>query len=753
MNLKILFLILLSFLTLNVWSKFDKNSYRYMIHKSNEAITIDGNLNEAVWQQTTPITGFFQHYPKDDVPADVSTEVRICYDDRFLYIAATCFEENSHPVIQTLRRDDLNKFVLSDGFSFVIDPINNDKNGYFFGVNAAGSQVDGALSQIGGQPQTDVNWDNVWFSEVKQNNNGYTCEIAIPFSSLKYNPENKRWGINFTRNDMKRSLYYVWTEFPVNFDGSDLCYNGEIEFAEGVPTKHDGKFEFFPAISSKGIKDAENKKLPEYNIQGGVDAKMDIGSSLNLNLSVYPDFSTVQVDQQYIDFYRFEYYVPEQRIFFLENNDLFSNYGTNENYLTPAYAYKIKPFYTRRIGIKDWEYFPMYYGARLSGNLSEKLRLGLMNVQTESYKGDPSQNYSVATFQQSVFQNSSLRGLFINRQSSGLFNNQSAEKNENGMPDYNRNAGLEFDYITKDNKWSVLTKYHHSFNPQKYTNSNYYSAGVIYNSNKLRMQNIVNHVDDNYIADAGYVPRLYQKDALRDTTLRVGYTQIMNNILYQLPSNDKISFQSPYSNIVVYLQPGNKINEIQQELGYYIQFSNKSILFSGFQYNHLNLLFPFDVLKNDRPLPAGNYDYLNVNANWSSDPKKKFNYGFYGDYGKFYSGNKLFLEARGEFRVQPWGTFQLTYDFCKLDFPNQFGSANFHLVTGKTEIGMSRKMIWTTLLQYNTQNSNININSMFQWRYRPMSDFYVVFKNDLDTNFYKEKKLQIVLKLTYWFRV
>jgi len=754
MRFTILLFLFLVFVAAKGWSQFDKNNYRYVIHKTGEPIIVDGSLNEAVWQHIQPITGFFQHYPKDNVPADANTEVRICYDDRFLYVAATCMEDNSHPVIQTLKRDDITKFYISDGFSVVIDPVNNDKSGYFFDVNVAGSQVDGAVSQSGGQPQTDVNWDNVWFSEVKQNANGYTCELAIPFSSMKFNPENRYWGINFTRNDMKRSMYYLWTRFPVNFDGSDLCYNGEIEFADGVPQQRDGKFEFFPAISGKVIKDNENNKNTEYKLQGGVDAKMAISSSLNLNLSVYPDFSTVQVDQQYIDFYRFEYYVPEQRIFFLENNDLFSNFGTNENPLTPGYAYKIKPFYTRRIAIKDWEYFPMYYGARLSGNLSEKLRIGVMNVQTESYDGDPSQNYSVATFQRSVLQNSSVRGLFINRQAVGLFdNNQSLETGKKEGQDYNRDAGLEFDYITKDNKWSMLTKYHRSFNPEKYSNSNFYSAGVVYNSDKLRMQNVINHVDDNYIADAGYVPRLYQKDALRDTTIRMGYTQIMNNIFYQFPTTDKISYQSPYSNIAIYMQPGSDINEIQQELGYYIQFSDRSFMFAGFQYNHLNLLFPFDVLKNDKPLPARKYDYLNINGSWNSDPKKRFNYGFYGDYGTFYNGKKLFLEARSEFRVQPWGTFQLTYDFCKLDFPSEFGNANYHLVTGKTEIGLSRNLIWTTLAQFNTQNNNMNVNSLLQWRFRPMSDFYIVVKDDATTNGLAQKKLQVIFKLLYWLKV
>jgi hypothetical protein len=594
-------------------------------------------------------------------------------------------------------------------------------------------------------PLTDANWDSNWKAEVRQSDSGYVCEIAIPFSSIKFNGDIREWGINFTRNDMKRTVYYVWTKFPVNFDGSDLRFNGEMEFADGIPKQKSGGIELFPAISGKAISDVENKISPEYKVNTGIDAKVGIGSSLNLNLSVYPDFSTVQVDQQYIDFYRFEYYAPEQRIFFLENNDLFSNYGSNENPLTPGYAYKIKPFYSRRVAIKDWEYYTMYYGARLSGNVNEKLRIGLMNVQTGSYKSDPSQNYSVGTFQQSVFGHSSIRGLLVNRQSS--------VKDEFGRPDYNRNAGLEFDYLSNNSKWSVLSKYHRSFNPEKYANSNYVSEALVYNSSKLNMQTLVNHVDKNYVADAGYVPRLYQKDAFRDTTFRMGYTQIMNNLFYQFPAKGNISFHSPYSNIAVYLQPYSMVNEIEQELGYYIQFADRSFVFAGYIYNYLNLLYPFDVLKNDKPLPAHEYRYVTYYASFGSDPKKRLNFGFSGDYGRFYNGRKLFLEGKGEFRIQPWGTFQLTYDFCKLQFPSEFGSATYHLVTGKTEIGLSRNLILTTLGQYNTQNNNLNINSLLQWRFRPMSDFYIVVKDDMTTHGLNQKKFQVIFKLLYWLKV
>ena len=165
---------------------------------------------------------------------------------------------------------------------------------------------------------------------------------------------------------------------------------------------------------------------------GGLDSKIALKSDLNLNLSVYPDFSMVDVDQQYIDFYRYEYKVAEQRLFFLENNDLFSNFGSEDNFLTPGYSYKIKPFYTRRIGINNWEYFQIYYGARLSGNINDDLRVGMMNVQTSDFKEVPEQNFTVGSFQQRLGANSTLKGIAVNR--------QNIHDNQDSISRYNRNA-------------------------------------------------------------------------------------------------------------------------------------------------------------------------------------------------------------------------------------------------------------------------------------------------------------------------
>src|SRR6185436_7703593 len=160
----------------------------------------------------------------------------------------------------------------------------------------------------------------------------------------------------------------------------------------------------------------------------GVDAKIAVTSSLNLDLTVNPDFSQVEVDRQVTNLDRFELFFPERRQFFLENGDHFSNFG----YAT------IRPFFSRRIGLNA----PILFGARLSGKLNKDWRLGAMNMQTGEVdsNGLPPQNFTVLALQRKVFSRSNIGFIFINKQS---INYDVADSGKQQFSRYNRNFGLE----------------------------------------------------------------------------------------------------------------------------------------------------------------------------------------------------------------------------------------------------------------------------------------------------------------------
>jgi len=716
------------------------------ITKLESSILIDGKLDEEIWQTAPLVDDFWQHWPNDTIQALVNTEVRVAYDEHYLYVGAICYEEQPEPVVQTMKRDDVGKYWGSDGFSVALDPGNNDKNGYFFGLNAKGAQIDGTLAQRGAKPYLDAFWDDYWLGEVTVSEMGYVYEMAIPFSSVKFNLNNPDWGINFIRNDMKRGAYDLWSRFPMQFDGLDFGYNGQLTFQDDPPSEKSRKLTIVPSLSGSVARDYAANESWKTKLNGGVDAKMGIGSSLSLDVSVYPDFSMVDVDRQYIDFYRFEYYQPEMRSFFLENGDLFSSFGSYDDAQTPTTDNRIKPLYTRRIGMYDWDYVPMVYGARLSGNASEKVRIGLVNVLNESIKDRASQNYSAGSFQWGILKRSAIKGVFTNRQKT---DDLSFDKN-----DFNRTAGLEFDYMNAKGNWTGSAKYHYSFTPENYTSAHFYGGELNYASNLVKITNKVYHVGDNYIADMGFVPRLYHKNDLDDTEFRKGFTEFSNYTgLSIYPDSETFLVLAPGNRLSMYTDTNGNMTDFNGHLELYGELQNRTAFSFFFNYEKAKLLAPKDILDNDKPLAADTYHYQSIGLYAASDKRKKLHVNGMAEYGSFYNGKKTSAHLGLVHRVQPWGNFSLDYDYCRLVFPDAFGTENYHLAAAQAEISFNKKLIWTSLIQYNTQKTNMNVNSMLQWRFKPMSDFFIVFKDDMDTNTRDNKKLQINFKIRYWLNI
>lgn len=716
------------------------------IQKLDNAILIDGKLDEPLWQTAPIVDDFWQHWPNDTIQAMVETEVRVAYDENYLYVGAICYEENPEPIILTMKRDDLGKYWGSDGFSVALDPGNNDKNGYFFGMNAKGVQIDGTLAQRGAKPSLDAFWDDFWLGEVTITDYGYVYELAIPFSSVKFNLNNPDWGINFIRNDMKRGAYDLWSRFSMQFDGLDFGYNGQVTFQDDLPAEKSRKLSITPSLSGSVSRDYEAAESWKTKLNGGVDAKMSVGSNLSLDVSVYPDFSTVNVDRQYIDFYRFEYYQPEMRSFFLENGDLFSSFGSYDDGQTPATNNRIKPLYTRRIGMYDWDYVPMVYGARLSGNASEKVRIGLVNVLNESYKDRASQNYSAASFQWGVLKRSAIKGVFTNRQKT---EDLSFDKN-----DFNRTAGLEFDYMNAKGNWTGSAKYHHSFTPENYASAHFYGGELNYASSLVKITNKIYHVGDNYIADMGFVPRLYHKNDVDDTEFRKGFTEFSNySGLSIYPDSETFLVFAPGNRLSMYTDTEGNITDFKGNLELYGELQNRTAFSLFFNYEKAKLLAPKDILDNDKPLDADTYHYQSAGLFVASDRRKALHINGRVEYGSFYNGEKTSAHLGLIYRLQPWGSFSVDYDYCRLVFPDAFGTENYHLAAAQAEVSFNKELIWTSLIQYNTQKSNMNVNSMLQWRFKPMSDFFIVFKDDMETNTRDNKKLQINFKIRYWLDI
>ncbi|MEL6865207.1 MAG: DUF5916 domain-containing protein [Bacteroidota bacterium] len=695
---------------------------------------IDGRLDEAVWQQADSTLFFTQTYPADSIYATSPTQVRVLYDNDYLYIGASCqFTERRDYVVQSLKRDF--DWEDNDGFAFIVDAHSDGASGLSFAVNPFGVQRD-AIIPDGGTKGDDLSWDAFWFVEVHWLSDSWTIEMAIPFKSLRFNHQRREWRVNFVRNDLRQNEQSSWTPMPRGFGPSTLSYTRKLLWETAPPAQ--GKH--LAIVPYTALRYRNNfLKLDPANVRpsAGLDVKMAINSALHLDLTLNPDFSQAEVDQQQINLDRFELFFPERRLFFLENSDLFAGLGNS----------RVRPFFSRRIGSVGNNPVPILFGARLSGKLNPNWRMGLMSIQTASAEEDDgqlAQNYMVAALQRKVLGNSSISVFMSNRQAFVDYYPFGA--------DYNRVGGLEFDYRSADSKWTGKAFWHHSFSPGIEDRRMAYTAKLRYRNRVFSVFGGMDAVAENYLTDQGYVPRL--QHTYPDTSFRIPYIQWRTNGYYRvfLPNSHWIDYLSPSLRLDVFTGHERlRFQEYEFKMDFTVRFNNSaSLRFRQSDYS-IRLYRPFLLRGLDKAFPAGDYRGQQMSISYDTGKRKTLSANVAVSIGDEYMGRLLKLEGELEYRRQPWGVFGALLSYRQLtDFPEAYGEADFSLLGMKLEFSLNRNLSLTNYLQYNTQSQNFNLNSRFNWRIKPMSDLYLIYTDNYWTDTWQVKDRALVLKLRYW---
>jgi hypothetical protein len=456
---------------------------------------------------------------------------------------------------------------------------------------------------------------------------------------------------------------------------------------------------------------------------------------------VNPDFSQVDVDQQVTNLTRFNIFLPEKRTFFLENSDLFSDFG-----IPP-----IRPFYSRSIGLdKDGNRIPILFGARLSGNIDPSTRIGVMDMQTGRQGNYSPENFSAFTVHRRVFDRSSVKAYFLNREN---FISE-AEAKKNPLDRYGRNAGLSYEYSNNSGTFSSWTHYNQSYKAGINKEDAYFETGYMLSSRNWSFINLVNNIGKNYYTDMGFVQRIENYDAARDTVVRVGFKSMFTLLSYEImPEKGKVGKLSTSINHDLVLNPDNSFNESNVKLMFRAQYKNTSGLDLTVSNTTTNLLFATSFT-DASPIPAARYSFNQVNLMYMSDFRKAFSYGGGFSVGQFYNGTVKGFGAGLNIRYQPHLNIGLRSQFNKIELPGIYGSTNLVLIQPKIEYNFNTKLFWTTFIQYNTQSNNFSVNSRLQYRYKPMSDFFLVYTDNYFTDpLFINKNRALIFKFNYWFNL
>ncbi|MCM4150452.1 hydrolase [Arenibacter sp. N53] len=371
--------------TLKTIDKIPKRTYVTRSIGYEEPPTIDGDLSDAVWNLVEWSGDFTENEPNNGATPSQQTKFRILYDDKFLYVGVRCFDSDSNNVERRLARRD--KFA-GDWIDVDIDSYGDKRTAFAFNMTAAGVKGDGFLAENG--KNWDPSWNPVWFGDAKIDEEGWTAEMKIPFSQVKFGKAKEQiWGLQINRKIFAQDEQAVWQAMSQDAPGwvsemgilrglVDIQPQKQLEIQPFIVTQLDT----YPKIEDNPFRDGSDLKF-----NGGLDAKIGITNDLTLDLTVNPDFGQVDADPGAIALDGFQIFFEERRPFFVENKNIF-NYQLSDG--------NDNVFYSRRIGrsphgtanISDLEFAEspinttILGAAKFSGKTKKGWSIGLLESVT-----------------------------------------------------------------------------------------------------------------------------------------------------------------------------------------------------------------------------------------------------------------------------------------------------------------------------------------------------------------------------------
>lgn len=621
---------------------------------------IDGILDEEVWQHAQIATDFIQHKPNPGIKARLSTEVRVLYDDEAIYIGAIIHETSRDSILMQLgRRDDLGN---TDFFGIFLDTYNDQINGFGFIITPAGIQLDARYSSNG----EDFSWNAVWESSASIQGTDWVAEFRIPYSAIRFSSKPEQvWGINFMRNRRATRQEFFWNHVDPAKDGF-VNHWGKLTGLKAIEAPL--RLSFTPYVSAFGGRypksdgsEAKSKYDHEINFGGGMDVKYGISDAFTLDVTLIPDFSQVQSDNQILNLSPFEVQFNENRPFFLEGTELFNKGGflysrriggTPVNYLNESGA---RAEGNRIIGNPSET--KMINGTKVSGRTKSGLGIGIFNAVVgrsfatleDTLTGErfeketqPLTNYNIFVLDQSLKNNSFVTVVNTNVMRAGST--------------YDANlTGMLFRFANKANRYAINGKA--SVSQRYFTDET--QLGHAYNIG-------IRKISGNFTFNASHS---VESDTYNPNDLGILFTN--NNVEENLSFSYRI------------FQPFWKILNLNTNLGASYSRRYRPDAFQNFMiYGSANTTFKnfFGVGVNINLEPVLTYDYFeprvsgwyyifptnsNISGWMSSDYRKKFAFDLRWGYRRFDENNRYNFNYELSPRYRVNDKLSFVYSFSK----------------------------------------------------------------------------------------
>jgi len=665
-------------------------------------IRIDGRLDESVWQESEFISQLIQREPDEGAPATEPTEIRILFDDEFLYIGAKCFDSQPEKIVANeMRRDE--GLRHNDFFEIFIDTYHDHRNAFYFVTNPLGAKRDGLIREEGSNINRD--WDGLWYVKTQRTPRGWTAEFAIPFYTFRFRSEKTQtWGINFGRHIARKKEECYWAPILRDYGYMGkfrVSYYGNLVGLKDI--KQGKRLHVMPYAIGGGTQE-EGESNMGFTADAGLDLKYGLTSNLTADVSINTDFAQVEADQEQFNLTRFSLYFPEKRTFFLEGAEVFR--------VAEKFRFHEPPglflFYSRRIGLsEEGGEVPVIGGVRVTGKTG-RYHLGILNMITDRITLETDgvvehierSNYAVFRAKRDFLAKSTVGVMMLSKDSL-----DSPHYNRGVAVDYN----LAFGHAFRIEGFAAKT-----FTPNLEGKDWAAHLNFSYNTDFWSLLLVYLDVGENFNAEMGYVPRLDQRKyranigiSPRPQILNLRQTHIFNDFTY-IENHD------------------GQLETRTNSTGVFNTFQDRSNLYFGYRQNYEFLEESFEI-KEDVFIPVGMFRFNSFEAFYESDRSRNVSARVEMGIGGFFNGDLFRINAGGSLKVSTHLNLELSLNRNQFDLPIEGGKFTANILATRIIYSFTTDLYAKAFIQWNSDENLFKSNFLLRWIYKPGANVYFIY--------------------------
>jgi hypothetical protein len=691
----------------------------------SERPTIDGRLDEPLWETAGRIDDFLQIRPQDGEPGSERTEIYVAYDKDNLYIGAKLWDKGDAGGITANILRQGSSLAEDDRVAVILDPSNTGRGGYRFEVNLNGVRND--MLYQGTQFSSD--WTVIWQTASSRTDYGWSAEIAIPFKTLPFDRQADAWGFNVSRAIRRKGEEMIWVS-------RNRTWNPSIVGAlEGLRDVDQGKG--LDVVPSLGVTQREvfgANASKDSEVDPSLDVYYRVTPSLNASLTVNTDFSATEVDDRQVNLTRFNLFFPEKRDFFLNDSDLFefgrigiNGYLTNVRSISRASQESGRPFFSRKLGLSALGTpVDINVGGKLSGRVG-RWRVGLLSIRQDEFDPPASPVANPIAIEASTVGVARIAADVLAESSLGMIATAGNPQANSG----NSLFGFDFLYLNSrlpgGRSLEAEAWYQQSQSPDvggargDEDNAAWGIGMRMPNTEGLRFGVGVKELQANFRPALGFVSR----QGVRDYSADVGVTKLVRGDLIQsvfagVDAQRIDNLGGSTQTQIITLRPLELETRQRDALRFFYGIYEEAIGLPFTIYQDVNRRIV---------IPTGRYRYQDYGFDFFPAVQRRISGRVSVRHGDFYTGERLSLGAEVSWKQSRHFTLRLAYDVNDIDLPQ--GEFSTRILRTTAEFAFNSRLFWINLMQYDNVSEIVGLQSRLQWIPKAGQEVFLVANRSL----------------------